>query len=812
MAKSPLMKQYEEIKGNHKDAILFCRIGDFYEMFYEDAITASRELELVLTGKQCGEKERAPMCGVPYHAAQNYIAKLVDRGYKVAICEQTEDPATAKGLVRREVVQVITPGTLVSSLMLDEKENNFLASCYYDGENWGLAYGDISTGELAVTYITGKFSDQLLINQLIKLDSKELLLSSNESDEIREEDFKDIGSSHLETFIENPNSLKKLDQLLVTRFPEGMKAKGLEDKRADSYALAILLRYVQYNLKSDLSHLRKINSYLIGSQMALDRATIRNLELTESLYEKNSAFSLLRLLDKCGTAMGSRKLKQWLREPLNDVSDINERLDAVEILFGDILLLNNLREQLKGIYDLQRLIGRIAMETANGRDLLALLKSITHLPDIRWELMSQKNQLLRKLADGIDPMEEVSQLIDKAISEDCPINITEGELIKEGYSEDLDNLKDSAKDGRNWIASLEASERERTGIKNLKVGYNKVFGYYLEITKSNYHLIPEDYIRKQTLVNSERFITPKLKEMESVVLGAEVKINSLEHEIFCQIRNYIKSYTEILQETAEAISTLDVLSSFAQVSNEENYVKPYVDDSYQIDIKNGRHPVIEKTVKDGLFVPNDCKLDRDENILLLITGPNMSGKSTYMRQLALIVLMAQTGCFVPAEKASIGVCDRIFTRIGASDNLAMGQSTFFVEMSELSYILHNMTGKSLLLLDEIGRGTSTYDGLSLAWALAEHILKSDLKARTLFATHYHEMTELEGNLPGFRNLNVEVKEEDGKIIFLHSIAAGPSSRSYGIHVAQLAGVPESLLERAEEKLAQLESREKCKND
>ena len=804
MPRSPMMIQYFNIKDKHQDCILFFRLGDFYEMFYEDAKIASKELELVLTGKNCGEEERAPMCGVPFHAAENYIAKLVDRGYKVAICEQIEDPALAKGIVKREVVQVVTPGTVISSSMLSEKENNFLAACYFDELEGGLAYGDISTGEMNVTKASGPYYFDILLNELVKIAPKEVLLYEAKG----KEEYHSMVESTLKAYIhkvgESFISSRNTETIIQDQFPQGLRAFGLSQKDPETYALGMLIKYIKENQRSNLSHINSVNRYSIGNHMALDKSTIRNLELTESLYERDKQGSLLGVLDRCHTAMGSRKLKRWIREPLNQKQDIDERLEGVGLLYHEIILRNNLREFLKGIYDLERLVGRIAMGNANGRDLLALRSSIINLPDIKLELSGLSASILTNIGEAIDPLDDTNLLIGRAIEEDCPVTIKEGGVISAGYSEELDTLKGSIKESQQWIASLEGIERERTGIKNLKVGFNKVFGYYLEITKSYFDQIPENYIRKQTLVNCERFITPQLKEMEAIVLGAEAKIHELEHQLFTEIREYIETFIPIIQKTGEAVATLDVLCSFAEVSTRQNYVMPKITNSDLIHIKKGRHPVIENTIKNGNFVPNETYMNRDDDTLLLLTGPNMSGKSTYMRQVALIVLMAQTGCFVPCDEAEIGVCDGIFTRIGASDNLSLGQSTFFVEMSELAYILNNSTSKSLILLDEIGRGTSTYDGLSIAWATAEYLLLEKRKIRTLFATHYHEMTALEGVLKGFRNLNVEVKEEDGTIVFLHQIGYGSASRSYGIHVAQLAGVPQALLKRATEKLEDLE--------
>jgi len=800
-----MMQQYNRIKSEYSDCILFFRLGDFYEMFYDDARTASRELELVLTGKNCGTEERAPMCGVPYHASENYIAKLVDRGYKVAICEQVEDPATAKGLVKREVIQIITPGTVLSGTMLSEKENNYLASCFLTEKGIGFAYCDISTGELLTTELSGEGRIDAMVNELVKIDASEVLVNQKAAQAHGTGIIGDYVNAFINVIDDKDFDRKSSEELIKEHFKSGsLLSLGLQGKELETAALGALLKYIKDTQKSGTEHINKIISYQIGNHMSLDKATIRNLELTENLYDRSTKGSLLGVLDRCHTAMGSRKLKKWLREPLNELNEIKERLDSVELLVDESILRNNIKEYLKQVYDLERLAGRISFGNANARDLLALRNSIYGLPDIKLELSDIGDALLDRLASDIDTLEDVYLLIDQAIIEDSPLSLREGGLIKPGFSEELDSMKASIKDGQQWIASLEGLERERTGIKNLKVGFNKVFGYYLEVTKSYYDQIPEDYIRKQTLVNCERFITPQLKEMESIVLGAEAKINELEYKLFSEIRLFIQGYIPAIQKTADAIASIDTLSSYAQVSSQMSYTKPLVHDGTAIRIVKGRHPVIERTIKNGMFVPNDTLLDNEEATLLLITGPNMSGKSTYMRQTALIVLMAQAGCFVPCESAEIGICDRIFTRIGANDNLSQGQSTFFVEMSELAYILNNATSKSLVILDEIGRGTSTYDGLSIAWAAAEYLLSDRLRARTLFATHYHEMTALEGKLKGFKNLNVDVKDDNGTVVFLHTIIPGSASRSYGIHVAKLAGVPEELLAAADLKLKELE--------
>lgn len=803
---SPMMRQYMEIKEEYKDCILFFRLGDFYEMFFEDAKLVSRELELTLTGKNCGMEERAPMCGVPFHSAETYIARLVERGYKVAICEQTEDPASAKGIVKREVIQIVTPGTVISSSMLDENENNYIASVVADDRAIGLSYCDVSTGEIRLTSIKGSGMAESLINELVKINAREIVLDETTGQLLDADNMKNITGAYFNVLAASYYEPYAVRSAILRQFDvSALLGLGIEEDSASEAALGALLIYLHETQKKSLGHIAQLNVYSMGQNMSLDKATIKNLELTETLFEKKIRGSLLGVLDKTHTAMGSRKLKQWIKEPLNDVTAINDRLDAVEALLDQVIIRNNIKESLKRVYDFERLTGRIACGTANGKDLIALRNSCSVLPDIKDELASMETALVSGIAENIHSLEHVYDLIDKGIVEDPPFSVREGGIIKEGHSDQLDALKASIKDAQDWIAGLEHSERERTGIKNLKVGYNKVFGYYLEITRSYYDLIPDNYIRKQTLANCERFITPELKETERLVLNAEAKINQMEYQLFTEIRQQLQGYIREIQETSKAIAALDVLVSFAEISEKNDYVKPSVDGSDVIEIRKGRHPVIEQTIRDGIFVSNDTYLNRSDQSLLLITGPNMSGKSTYMRQTALIVLMAQAGCFVPCQEARIGVCDRIFTRIGASDNLAQGQSTFFVEMSELSYILNTATSRSLVILDEIGRGTSTYDGLSIAWAAAEFLCRPQRMIRTLFATHYHEMTRLEDSIEGVKNLNVDVAEENGDVVFLHKIVEGSASRSYGIHVAKLAGAPKELLERAEERLFELES-------
>ena len=792
MKLSPMMEQYMEIKASYEDCILFFRLGDFYEMFFDDAILASKELELTLTGKNCGQEERAPMCGVPFHSAESYIAKLVEKGYKVAICEQVEDPKDAKGIVKREVIQIVTPGTVTAQSMLAEKENNYLAAVCLDEKlgKMSVAYCDVSTGEVNVTEASGENLYETLINELVKIKAREILVTKEFSENHQTEEISMITDAFINVVTDEFFSKKACVEAIKAQFNcSAPAAVGLEEDGLALLSLGALINYLLETQKHSLKHIAGFNFYEMGKHMSLDKATLRNLELTETLHDKKITGSLLGVLDKTHTAMGSRKMKQWLREPLNDSDEINLRLDGVEELYNQVLIRNNIKESLKGIYDFERLAGRIACGSANGKDLIALKGSLSLLPEIKDYLNYLSSEILKKLNDEIDPLQEVYEIIERSICDEPPFSVREGGLIKGGYSEELDKLKDSIKDGKSWISGLEASERERTGIKNLKVGYNRVFGYYLEVTKSYFDLIPENYIRKQTLANAERFITPELKEMENLVLNAETKINQLEHDIFVAVRDHIEQYISIIQKTSSAIAKLDVLCSFAHVSEKLGYVKPVIDDSMEIQIIKGRHPVIEQTISDGLFISNDTYVDDKDTSLLLITGPNMAGKSTYMRQTALLVLMAQAGCFIPCESAHIGVVDRIFTRIGASDNLAQGQSTFYVEMSELAYILSSAGPRSLIILDEIGRGTSTYDGLSIAWAVVEHLAGNNTHIRTLFATHYHELTVLEGQISGVKNLNVDVSEADGNIVFLHKIIEGSAT----------------ILDRAREKLSELET-------
>ncbi|MEA4960643.1 DNA mismatch repair protein MutS [Lutispora sp.] len=797
---TPMMQQYMEIKNQHKDKILFFRLGDFYEMFFEDAITASRVLEITLTGRDCGMEERAPMCGIPYHAADAYIRKLIENNYKIAICEQVEDPALAKGIVKREVIKVITPGTITSSLMLDDKVNNYLMSVYVSSHHIALSYIDLSTGEFFAT-VTEEKLWSMAIDEINRINPSEMLLN--------------IENEKLQELYKTATILDKryyeLDECtgrLKRQFNiEALEGIGLESEASIKSAGSILL-YLDEVQKNSLYNINKIKPYNISNYMVLDQNTRRNLELCETIRERSKKGSLLSVLDRTNTSMGARMLRQWVEKPLLFVEKINERLDAVSELLDNFLLREELKEYLNSIYDIERLGSRIALGTANAKDLIAFKNSLTNLPYIKAIISNFKNSMLDEICRAFDDLKDLYEIIDLSINEDPPFSLKEGNLIKDNYMEEIDKYKKASSNGKQWIIELEQREKQRSGIKSLKVGYNKVFGYFIEVTKSNIENIPEDYIRKQTLSNAERYITPELKELEETVLHADEKLIELEYEIFVKIREEIGNHIGRIQETAQLLATLDCLCSYAEVSQKNGYIKPVIGGHGEIEIKDGRHPVVEAQNIKGGFVPNDTLLDCDDNRLLVITGPNMAGKSTYMRQIALIVLMAQIGCFVPASYAKIGVVDRIFTRVGASDDLASGQSTFMVEMTELANIINSATDKSLVVLDEIGRGTSTFDGLSLAWSTVEYISdKTKLGCKTLFATHYHELTELESKLPGIKNYYIAVEEKGKDIIFLRKIKRGSISGSYGIHVARLAGVPEEILERAYDILEVLDKSE-----
>ncbi len=800
---SPMMAQYMETKKQYSDCILFYRLGDFYEMFFDDALTASKELEITLTGKECGLEERAPMCGVPYHAVDSYLSRLVQKGYKVAIAEQMEDPKLAKGLVKREVIRVVTPGTITSAQALDETKNNYLMGIVYLADRMGVSVADITTGDFLVTEIS---TDRSLFDEIHKFSPAEVICNDAFSmSGISLEDLKDRYHFTVSTldsrFFQDESCRKVLREHFKVGSLEGL---GLGDYDCGVIAAGAVLQYLYETQKSTLDHLTTIVPYATGNYMVLDSSTRRNLELLETMREKQKRGSLLWVLDKTRTAMGARLLRTWIEQPLISKEEILKRQNAIEELNLNYISREELGEYLNPVYDLERLIGRISYKTANPRDLLAFRNSIAMVPHIKRLLGEFTSDALKELAEDLDPLEDLNDLITRAIVEEPPITVREGGMIKDGYNEEADRLRHAKTEGKTWLAELEARERDSTGIKNLKVKYNKVFGYYFEVTNSFKDLVPEYFIRKQTLTNAERYTTDDLKNLEDVILGAEDKLFSLEYDLFCEVRDAIAAEVVRIQKTARAIAAIDVFASLSTVATRNNYVKPQINEKGTIQIKGGRHPVVEKMMRDDMFVANDTILDNSKNRISIITGPNMAGKSTYMRQTALIVLMAQIGSFVPADQANIGICDRIFTRVGASDDLASGQSTFMVEMTEVANILRNATRNSLLILDEIGRGTSTFDGLSIAWAVVEHISNTRLLgAKTLFATHYHELTELEGLMNGVTNYCIAVKEQGDDIVFLRKIVKGGADKSYGIQVAKLAGVPDSVINRAKELVEQL---------
>ena len=805
---SPMMQEYLKTKEEYQDCILFYRLGDFYEMFFDDAIKASKELELTLTGKLCGQEERAPMCGIPFHAADAYIAKLIEKGYKVAICEQLEDPKQAKGIVKRGVIRVVTPGTVIESNLLDEKKNNYIMSVYKTGLYYGVSVCDVSTGDFRTTQIAENNNFPKLLDEISKFNPAEIIVnpfmydSLEEISKIKERFEVYISRVKEEAFSKNTEKLLQ-NYLFVNDHEE--KIESLEDKELIVSSINGLLDYLIETQKTNLDHINKIIVYTTTKYMSLDISARRNLEITEKMRDKSKKGTLLWVLDKTSTSMGGRMLRRWLNDPLVDVWEINNRLEAVKELKDNVILRGDTIEALKKVYDMERLAGRIAYGNATGRDMISLKNSTKQLPLVKKVLENTNAKLLRHLYENLDELTDIHDLIEEAIVDEPPMSIKEGNLIKIGYNEEIDQLKKASTQGKTWLVELEAKEREQTGIKGLKIGFNRVFGYYLEVTKSNMDLVPDRYIRKQTLTNGERYITEELKNLENQILGAEERVINLEYNAFVEIRDDIEGKIRRIQKSAEVISILDVLCSLAQVAEDMNYVEPIVDNSGVIDIKDGRHPVIEKMLPSGSFVQNDTYLDTGDSRLAIITGPKMAGKSTYMRQVALITLMAQIGSFVPASSAKIGVVDKIFTRVGASDDLSMGQSTFMVEMMEVATILKNATSNSLVILDEIGRGTSTYDGLSIAWAVAEYIAdKERCGAKTLFATHYHELTDLENKLEGIKNYSIAVKEKGEDIIFLRKIVNGGTDESYGVHVARLAGVPKDVTKRANEILRSLE--------
>ena len=800
---TPMMKQYMQTKEEYKDCILFYRLGDFYEMFFDDALTASKELEITLTGKNCGLEERAPMCGIPYHAVDSYLNRLVSKGYKVAICEQVEDPKTAKGIVKREVIRVVTPGTNLDTQGLDETKNNYIMCIVYMADRYGLSVADVTTGEYLVTELD---SQTKLMDELYKFMPSEIVC--NEAFYMSGLDLDDL-KNRLHMAIYSLEAWYFDDALCRETLQEHFKVAslegiGLSDYECGMIASGALLKYLEETQKNSLSHMSRLTRYATGNYMVLDSATRRNLELVETLREKQKRGSLLWVLDKTKTAMGARTLRKYVEQPLIDKKSIVKRLDAVAELKDNAICREEIREYLNPVYDLERLVGKITYQSANPRDLIAFQSSLSMLPSVKCILKDMESDLLKEIYEELDPLEELCDLVGRAIQEEPPLAMKEGGIIKDGYNEEVDRLRKAKSEGKNWLADLETREREKTGIKNLRIRYNKVFGYYLEVTNSFKDLVPDYYTRKQTLANAERYIIPELKELEDTILGAEDKLCALEYELYCEVRNTIAAELTRIQRTAKAVAKLDVIASLALVAERNNYVRPKINEKGVIDIRDGRHPVVEKMIPNDMFIANDTYLDDKKQRISIITGPNMAGKSTYMRQAALIVLMAQLGSFVPASSANIGLVDRIFTRVGASDDLASGQSTFMVEMNEVANILRNATSKSLLILDEIGRGTSTFDGLSIAWAVVEYISNSKLLgAKTLFATHYHELTELEGKISNVNNYCIAVKEKGDDIVFLRKIVKGGADKSYGIQVAKLAGVPDPVINRAKEIVEEL---------
>lgn len=793
-----MMQQYLRIHDQYADCLLLFRLGDFYELFFEDAKTASRELELTLTGKDCGLEERAPMCGVPYHSVNTYIEKLIAKGYKVAICEQMEDPALAKGLVERDVVRVITAGTVTDPSMLEDKSNNYLMCVYLDGKKAGIAYADVSTGEFFVM----EPEINMLRAQITRVNPMEVIC--NDPPELTAMTGADIRGLNGQPKIWFQR--KNAEDTLFDHFHlNQLTSLGLTDKKQATCAAGALLRYLHETQKNSLEHIRTLRFAENGKTMLLDQNTRRNLELTESLRGESRKGTLLELLDLTSTAMGGRLLRRWVEQPLLDEREINNRLDAIQEMVDNRILGMSIAEELEGVYDMERLMNKVAYRNMNARDCLALSASLKRIPGIRELLGNVHSEEMIRIRDELNPLEDLTDLLERAVHPDAPVVITEGGIIREGYSEVLDEYREAQTSGKQWILDLEAKEREETGIRNLRIQYNKVFGYYIEITKSFLNQVPDRYIRKQTLTNAERYMTPELKEIEQKIIGAQEQSVRLELQLFNEIRDRIAEQIDGIQQTAHALKKLDVFQSLSRVASENRYVRPAITSDGTLSIKEGRHPVVERSLKEGGFIPNDTVLDVNDNRMMIITGPNMAGKSTYMRQVALICLMAQIGSFVPAKEAVLPVCDRIFTRVGASDDLASGQSTFMVEMSETAHILRNATQNSLIILDEIGRGTSTFDGLSIAWAVVEYIAdKARIGAKTLFATHYHELSELEGHLDGVKNYCISVKEHGEDVIFLRKIIRGGADKSFGVHVARLAGIPHPVIVRAHEIQARLE--------
>ena len=793
---TPMMQQYVEIKGQYKDCILFYRLGDFYEMFFEDAVTCAKELEITLTGKNVGQEEKAPMCGIPYHAVDNYLSRLIAKGYKVAICEQVEDPKASKGIVKREVIRIVTPGTNLNAQSLEEGKNNFLMGIVHTVNAYGIATVDITTGDFFVTEVD---SERKLIDEINKYAPSEIICNSTFM--VSGFDIADL-RNRLNISISDLEPWYFEEEACVNAIKDQFKVATLGGLGLGDYSIGItaagaVMLYLHETQKNSLSHLTHIIPYVTSRYMILDSSTRRNLELVETLREKQKRGSLLWVLDKTKTAMGARLLRSYIEQPLIEKESITDRLDALEELNDSAITREEIREYLNAIYDLERLISRISYKSAGPRDLIAFKNSLSMIPPIKMLLETSACSLLKEIFLELDTLEDLYKLIDEGVEEEPPIAVKEGGIIKDGYHEDVDKLRKAKSEGKNWLADLETRERDKTGIKNLKIKFNRVFGYYLEVTNSYQNLVPENWIRKQTLANAERYTTPELKELEDVILGAEDKLYSLEYELFSEIRDTISKEVQRIQRTAKGLAKIDVYTSLAYVSERNRFIRPVINEDGIIDIKDGRHPVVEQMISGDMFVANDTYLNNKEKRISIITGPNMAGKSTYMRQTALIVLMAQIGCFIPASYGNIGIADRIFTRVGASDDLASGQSTFMVEMTEVANILRNATKNSLLILDEIGRGTSTFDGLGIAWAVVEHIANPKLLgAKTLFATHYHELTELEGKIDSVNNYCIAVKEQGEDIIFLRKIISGGADKSYGIQVAKLAGVPDNVLKRA----------------
>lgn len=799
---SPMMKHYMDTKEEYEDCILFYRLGDFYEMFFSDAITVSKELELTLTGKECGMEERAPMCGVPFHSASTYIERLINRGYKVAVCEQVEDPKTAKGMVKREVVRVVTPGTVTDEKLLNERDNNYLAVVYANLGIYGFAVTDVSTGEM---YASELDSAARTLNELARYSPKEIIMNADAAADTQKElnlRFHIKPDIKAEEFFD----IKDIEAKVSSQF--GNSSMAELDLKGRPYALKAVgaaLVYLEYAQKSSVSYLDKLNVYSVAEYMELDIATRRNLEITETMRDKAKRGSIFWVIDKTKTSMGARLLKQWTEKPLLNPSQINKRLEAVKELAESLEFRDDLRTLLGETYDISRIISRLSLNTANPRDMVALKNTLVKLPELEYLLKGAKSELLSEAARDFDIIDDIRDLLADAIDDDAPAFLKDGGVIARGFNEEIDKLRRARDNGGRWLSEIEAKEREATGIPKLKVGYNKVFGYFIEVTRSYVNMVPDRFVRKQTLTNAERYITQELKEIENTILGAAEKIQSLESYVFEEIRKAVVRELDRIKRAAEIISVSDAIASLAETACKNGYVMPVVDDSGVIEIKDGRHPVVEKMIKNSMFVPNDTLLNCDEDRLLMITGPNMAGKSTYMRQVAVITLMAQIGSFVPAKSAHIGVVDKIFTRVGASDDIAAGQSTFMLEMSEVSNILKNATAKSLIILDEIGRGTSTFDGLSIAWAVAEYVQnKRRVGAKTLFATHYHELIELENKLEGVKNYSIAVKKRGDDITFLRKIIRGGADDSYGIEVAALAGVPNAVISRAKDILKKVE--------